>query len=531
MVNAKINATIRSFRGREWKLKNDQINPLTSLQAQLKLTRSNKTPFLPPPILGIKGSEQFITQILNAIRNKTKIGIFGDYDADGICSTVMWIKFFNKLGVPHIWYIPNRQDGYGPSETGINNLIKEDAKALLFLDCGTNSIELDSFDIPIFILDHHRIQSTPQKALIVNCHSADNSDYSIFCTSGLTIMMIWQLLDKLGLDRSFLSSIIDLACIGTIGDVMPLASFNKTIVKAGIEKMNKGLACPGILALIQTVCRGSITASTIAFNIVPCINAPGRVSNAAIAVNALLSDRNNSIKAALELEALNQLRRQMEKTLFSEAITQVDDKKNVIIVKSPDWHAGIVGIIAGRLKEEYAKTSFALYKSSNLWRGSARGSNVSSLIETSIEMNLAAGGGGHKAAGGICIKEQQLDKWIKWIENLEVEKDDQSLEIDAIINPRQLLSGFSDIKQFAPFGHANPAPRVLILGLIIKYVVIYKNEHLRLTFDSGASAIAFRCAKSWGANFKVGMFCDIVFSIEECGMVKIEDGRLSELGA
>lgn len=357
--------------------------------------------------------------------------------------------------------------------------------------------------------------------ILVNCHINDTDyPYEIFCTAGLSLLVIWELAKKFNLDEKFISSIVDLASIGTIGDVMPLVEFNKTIVKAGLKRIISGIANQCILELLPAT---KFAASSLAFYVVPCLNAAGRISQAYIAINALLAK--GSVKeSAMELQALNQRRKVMEKELLNEVLLNTDLSTNVIIARSAEWHPGLVGIIAGRLKEEFSKTAFVLYKIGNLWKGSARGNKVGELIEKSIKAGLAVSGGGHSAAGGVTVHEDKIYAWIEWVNEQEV-VNVNNIIIDAIAHESHLLQGFGDLAQFGPFGAGNPVPKFLLKNVWIKNTYFYEGGHMKLTLHNGVKIMAFRCG-SWMKEVKNGSVYDIVISVDEVGDIKLEDMRL-----
>jgi single-stranded-DNA-specific exonuclease len=478
-----------------------------------------------------------VEELISAIEKLSDctIGIFGDYDADGITSTAMWKQCFDLAGISNIAYIPNRSDGYGASTIGIDFLLSKNCKMILFLDCGTNSKEmLDKLDVTIGILDHHHTNEMPEKAILVNPYRNDYSDqdpYKILCTAGLSFLALIVFAKKFNIDSAFILSLLDLAAIGTLGDVMPLQGINRAIVKNGLKLINSNKR-----KSIQVLCdvmqlKRPIISSYIAFYLVPCINAAGRISDATIALKLLLSEDEEECQyLCATLRALNEQRKSIEDITTRQALLQIDPEKSFISVKHHEWHAGVVGVVAGQLKENFAKTSFVFYKHENLWKGSARGhnQNVGELIHKSVVLNLAESGGGHAAAGGIAVLETKFDEWENWTNEqiLLIGTQDEVIEIDGVISETGLKS-IADLTELGPFGPANPSPRLILKNVWLKNVTEF-NNHLRCTLNSGRSFFAFKSANSWGQNFKNGRYYDFILSVDEVGNVKIDDARFAE---
>lgn len=490
----------------------------------------------------------FAHQLLDFREKNLSIGVFGDYDADGITSVAIWTQFFIKIGIRHQIYIPNRADGYGASNKGIDFLSSK-TDVLLFLDCGSNSAELlDKLEMPVWIVDHHQVQTLPCKAKVINPYRTDvfvDTKYREICTAGLSFMFIKSFAHKFNLEEAFVKSLADLACIGTIGDVMPLNSFNRSCVKKGLELINAH-SRESITSLCEVLNIGIlqknqghyynkdvqvkpqksydlISYSKVAFYIVPCINAAGRLMDAKIALDWLLSTI-ESRKLSLTLNSLNLQRREIEKEMLKEI--QVDASEEILFLKDEKLSAGMVGIIAGRLKEMHSKTSFVFYKSDNMWKGSARSENhdLGKLIAKSVEIGLAESGGGHKMAAGISVSESKFNDWKQWM--LNQSKDELILEMPTEIDGFITEIGLNKIEKlspFSPFGPGNPVPKLILKAAWIKNVIA-QGEHLRCVLQSGKCIFAFRSANSWGIELKkrIGRHMDLLLSVDE-NSFKLED--------
>jgi single-stranded-DNA-specific exonuclease len=479
---------------------------------------------------GLIGIEDMIEKISAA----NFVGIFGDYDVDGITSTVMWKKFLDEIGIKNCIYIPSRQDGYGASEIGIQALLQQGVDLILFLDCGSASKDLiESIPVTVCILDHHQVQSGPN-ATIVNPHLSNiphEAIYKTLCTAGLSFLVLAKFARKVDKIQSCLS-LLDLCAIGTLGDMMDLNSFNRALIKRGLQLINSGSNL-GLTSLINELnLRQPITASDLAFYIIPALNAAGRISKADSSFNLLLSkDMSECAELSKILKALNARRKEIEEEVIQQAVISVDQTQKLLILKSPNWHPGIVGIIASRVKEMYSKTSFVLYKNSGLWKGSARSHNcnIGQLIQQSVTHGFALQGGGHAAAGGITICETRFDDWANWMQ-MNIPQDECLIETvlaDAEIE-ECLLGQITRLKDFGPFGNGNSAPKIILKNVWLRDVFVQKN-YLKCTLTSGMSFVGFRFNTDFinllqGAR---GRYVDILLSIDESGGAKIDDVRMA----
>ena len=541
---------VRSFKNKIWKVRESYSECFLESIARSR-TECRELSY---DAAELPEASLFAQELLEFAQKGFSIGIFGDYDADGITSVAIWIEFLRKIGIRHEVYVPDRADGYGASVQGIE-LLSSKTDGLLFLDCGSNSAELlDSLQMPVWILDHHQIQTLPSSAKVINPYRTDvvlDPKYREICTAGLSFMFVQSFASKFKLKEDFVESLADLACIGTVGDVMPLNFFNKICVKKGLELINAGsrqsiVSLCEVLGIGETVNQriqangGSsksaftqksynlINYSKVAFYLVPCINAAGRLMSAKLALDWLLSTF-DSHKLSLTLNSLNLQRREMEKEILEEI--RVDNSEDILFLKDERLHAGLVGIIAGRLKELHSKTSFVFYKSGENWKGSARseGHDLGKLIAESVALGFAEAGGGHKAAAGITVANNKFEAWKEWILNQSNHEPipEPSVEVDGFI-PELGLNRLANLESFAPFGPGNPIPKLILKAAWLKDV-IFSGEHARCILQSGRCIFAFRAANSWGIELKrrIGRHVDLLLSVDE-NSVKIEDAMESQ---
>lgn len=530
-----------SFKKKEWILPQNQNCNIIDDIIQKRFPEYSEEDiqnFLNPKIVNLAPNPFHLYNsdaFAKAIAAASKIGIFVDYDVDGVSSGAMWSIFFNKISKDHIIYFPNRSDGYGPSHKSIDYFRQNHCDLILFLDCGTSAVDVITpiTDMKICILDHHKPGNhTVQNAIIVNPYLSQQSDFYNLCTAGLSFLMI-GCVDKL-YNTKLTMTLLDLAALGTIADCMPLIGVNRAYIKRGLEIIQTN-ARPGIKALLILMKKNmhSINASTLGYYISSALNAAGRLDTSKTAFDLLVETQyDRARETAQTLINFNDQRKKIESDILSQAEHQVQQDQNCIIVRGDDWHPGVVGIIAGRLKEAYNKTTFAFYKKDNAWHGSARssGHDLSSIIANGIVDNIIAYGGGHHAAAGLCVNDAVFDEWIQWcqdtIAEYNIDDNNHKLYIDYILDVYDI---FPNIRTLSPFGYGNPNVLMLIKGLILKYVTQY-GEHLKLSFANyDKSYFAFRCASSWGKDLTryIGNKLDIVVSCDELSGF-IEDIMLSK---
>lgn len=473
---------------------------------------------MPDPFFFID-MEKAVARILTAVKLNQRIVILGDYDVDGISSTVLLMKFFEHIGIEFSYSIPNRmEDGYG---LNIKNLERYRDHLVITVDCGSNSIdELDyakENGIDVIVLDHHKMErGVSQSAIaIVNPHRPDEQNtYHYLCAAGVVFMCIVGInralrncgfYDEKKITEPKLIDYSDLVALATVCDVMPLIDLNRAFVSAGIKKMTERKNL-GINALIDLNEVSEISVETIAFSLGPKINAAGRIDSADIAVKLLSTKDSGEARGfALRLEELNRQRQSIEREIFEEAKAEIEENLNFICVSGKDWHVGVIGIVAGRLKERYHKPTFVVsIDESGKGRASCRsvpGVDISVLIAEAIQRKIIAGGGGHSMAGGFSINADKisafiefLKKEVKYTPQREILNADCYLSIEAI--SFDLLYAVS---RAGPFGIGFQYPKFVIPDLKVVSSRIVGKNHVQLCFEGNGKnlkGIAFRCADS-----------------------------------
>ena len=483
--------------------------------------------FLPNPFI-LKDMEKAADRTVKAIKNNEKIGIFGDYDVDGATSTAILGNYFNQIDRKTEIYIPDRKsEGYGPNQQGFEKLISNGSKLIFTVDCGTLSFDTINFsqskNTDVLVLDHHQSDlKLPNAFSIVNPNRFDDkSNLNYLCAAGVCFMFLVALNKKLreidwfkknNIDEPNLMNYLDLVSLGTVCDVVPLIGLNRAIVTQGLEvlknKLNLGLKT------LKNVCgiESNITTYHLGYVIGPRINAGGRVGKCSHGANLLLSkDSKETFKIATELESFNEERRLIESNMLKKIknTISINSDDPVIVLSGHNWHEGIIGIIASRLKEKYNKPTVIISVEKGLGRASARsvlGFDIGTVIISAVQNKILKKGGGHKMAGGFTIDENKIEEFKDFLKKkfLKIEKNLNKKNIllfDAKISPSALNeSFFSEINSLSPFGSANPEPKFVVENLELLKSSVVANKHIRSLLSapdgSAVKSIAFNAIKT-----------------------------------
>ena len=499
-----------SLSGKNWVLKkynqedisfikdNYALDEITSkLLSIRKIKKEEIVSFLNPLIKNVLPNpnnlidmQKSTLRTIKAISNNEKIAIFGDYDVDGATSTALLGNYFSKLNLDYEIYIPDRKnEGYGPSIESFKKLINKKVKIIYTVDCGTLSYGAIDYaktnNIDVIVLDHHQSEvNLPNAFSIVNPNRFDDkSDLQYLCAAGVSFMFLISLNRELRNTSWFtqnnilepnLIEYLDLVSLGTVCDVVPLVGLNRAIVKQGLEviKMKKNL---GIKTLLD-ICKIETKPSTyhLGFMLGPRINAGGRVGKCSHGANLLLNkDPKKSFKIASELDQYNKERQLLEKDLLHKILNQTKDYSNdpVLILSGNNWHEGVIGIVAARLKDKFNKPVIIISTKDGLGKASARsvvGFDIGSVIIGATQQNILLKGGGHKMAGGFSIKVENLDKLKEFVfrkfKNINMDlTSNKPLLLDSVISPSAInLDFFKKVDLLSPFGSGNPEPKFAI---------------------------------------------------------------------
>lgn len=456
--------------------------------------------------------------INDAIDNNVKIAIFGDYDCDGVVATALLYDYLKGRNVDVVAYIPDRMDeGYGMNCDAVDKLAKQNVKLIVTVDngisCAKEIAYAKSLGIETVVTDHHiPPQELPDAIAVVDPHQKDcPSSFKEICGAEVAFKLVCALDDKE--PEQMIERYADILAVATIGDVMPLVNENRSIVKAGINKI-KSSPNVGIAAILNMagIDKTDIDAGKISFGIVPRINAAGRMGSAYRAFQLLVC--NNAIQAlriAGPIDDDNVRRQQIEKDILKSAIETIEingyQYNRVIVISGKDWHFGVLGIVASRLCERYGKPTIVLSNENGIAHGSGRsfsGFNLYDAINSCVDILVKYGG--HELAAGVSVDIDKIDLFRKQINEYaqNCENVAPKINIDFRLNP----AGMSVDMAFAlntlePFGQGNPMPIFGIFGVTIeKITAIGSGRHLKLLCRKNGNAFQ---ALLFGMN--VQQFC------------------------
>lgn len=477
--------------------------------------------------------------INESIENGETIAIYGDYDCDGVTATALLYTYLQSRGVNALYYIPDRiNEGYGMTKGGIDALKSQNVSLIITVDNGISCFDeveyAKSLDIKVVITDHHLPPERIPDALAVVDPHLDTSFCFLkdICGAAVAFKLVCAIENAEPEEMMFCYG--DLAAIGTIGDVMPLVSENRSIVKAGLKslKENKRLGIAELLELCS-VDIDDLDASKVSFSVVPRLNAAGRMGSAERAFKLLVTERKEEAALlAKEVFEENINRQQTEKEILNEVFALVEQnefyKQPVIVVSGNDWHLGVIGIVAARLCEKYGKPAIVFSEQGELSFGSGRSIEGFSLYE-SIEKcsDVLEKFGGHAQAAGITVKSENIDIFRKAINDYAYSLPTAypTLKLDCKLNPVALSTDLAEsLKALEPYGHANAVALFGIFGVCLERITpIGNNKHLRLLFTKGETsfqAVRFSVSEE-EFEFCIGDILDIAVTLD----INLYNGR------
>lgn len=488
----------------------------------------------------MNGMDVAISRIEEAIKNNQKILVYGDYDVDGTTAVALVYSYF-KTHYQHLeFYIPDRYtEGYGISFQGVDYAADNNFKLIIALDCGIKSIDKIDYatkkGVDFIICDHHLPGETVPAAVAVLDPKMESSGYPFNELSGCGIG--FKLIQAYNIKNNFpeesLIPYLDLVAVSIAADIVPIVDENRILAYYGLQVLNsrKRKGFDAILNLAGF--KKQLSISDIVFTIAPRINAAGRIASGNTAVELLISDTpENALASSEEIDNTNTERKTLDQNITKHAFSMVDEDpenhlKKSTVLYHPDWHKGVVGIVASRLTEKYYRPTVVLTSNNGMASGSARSVkdfDVYKAIEQCSD--LLEQYGGHKYAAGVTLKTENIELFQKRFEKVVADSIDDYLltpevEIDAEIKLADLTPKFLRIlKQLAPFGPGNMAPVFLVRGVSDKgYARLVGNNHLKLDIyqqDSKMSfpAIAFNAGSKYEMLMQKSKF-DICFTVEE----------------
>lgn len=440
-------------------------------------------------------------RLADAIRSRERIAIFGDYDCDGITSAAILTEVVRVLGGQATPLLASRFDGgYGVSGAAVQRILDTRARLLVTCDCGSSdhdSLErLASHGIEAVVIDHHLVPERALPALgFLNPHRKDcGFAFKGLASCGLALSIAAALRKELGVDLD-LRYWLDLVAVGTVADVAPLTGDNRALVRAGLDAILKARR-PGMAALLDMakIPRDApLTGRDVAFRIAPHINAPGRLGSATIALELLLAkDEETARRLAAELEQISARRRTLSDDMLTEACAEIEaqgsEREAAIVIGRAGWNPGVVGIVAGRLADRFARPVVVVGFDGGIGRGSVRGPAGARLHDALAE---AAGAlvrfGGHQQAAGLEVEEAQLPVLRRlFVQAIErqgaVPARDEALDSWVLQPSDDPAAVLADLGRLEPCGFGNPRPRLVVEGKVVGAREV-KNGHLKLTLE------------------------------------------------
>ena len=457
----------------------------------------------------LKDMDKAAARITRAVDNMEKIAVYGDYDADGVTSTAMLYSYLETRGADVIFYIPQREgEGYGMNMGAVEYLKEQGVSLIVTVDNGISSVQevarANELGIDVVVTDHHRPQEIlPDAVAVVDAYRPDDtSPYKHFSGVGIAFKLLMALEDGAGDVEDLLEAYSDLAAIGTIGDIVPLTGENRTLIRAGLERLSQSDR-PGVQALLENagIAGKALTSTNVAFTLVPRINATGRMGAPERAVRLLISGYEEEAEVlSEEICADNEERRRVEAEIAEAAFADIEAKgymkDRVVVVDGENWHHGVIGIVASRVTERCGKPCMIISRGETEAKGSGRSIEGFSLFEAICACgDLLIKFGGHPMAAGITLKPENIEAFRKRINQYAAEHfpqmPTQTVTLDCKLNPAALSGSMAQsLTQLEPFGIGNPQPVFGLFNMELSNVTpVGGGGHLRLTLEKNGAVI------------------------------------------
>lgn len=475
-----------------------------------------------------------VDRIIKAIDNNEKTIIYGDYDVDGITSITVLTKFLKERGLDVNSYIPNRLDeGYGLNKAAIKNIADEGYKLIITVDCGISGTEeVDyaySLGMEVIVTDHHEpLEELPKALAVIDCKRKDSKyPFNSLAGVGVAFKLAQAIGIRLNLEEKEYLKYLDIVCIGTISDIVPLIDENRVIAKLGL-KLVEQTKSPGVKALLNAAAYKEVNSNTVSFGIAPRINACGRMGHERDALDLFLTE--NIVEANRITEKLNEYnkkRQEIEKRMFEEAIQKIEnesiEEKNAIVLSGENWHHGVIGIVASKITELYYKPSILICFEDEEGKGSGRsipGFDLHAALCSSSEYLEKYGG--HEMAVGLSLKRDKFEdfkiKFEKIAEEAHTEEFIPVIKVDKEINLRDItIDNVKNLNLLEPFGESNKTPIFVYKNLKIDSIrALSEGKHLKLTLKDGntiINAIGFNMGE-YSGEYLIGDKIDVIGVLE-----------------
>lgn len=455
--------------------------------------------------------DKAIDRILEAIDNNEKVLVYGDYDADGVTATNIIYTFLKDQGLDVAYYIPNRlKEGYGLNKPRLKEFKDMGYTLTITVDTGIVAFEealyCKEIGMDLVITDHHEVQDgkIPEAISVVDPKREEcDLEFKEIAGCFVAFKLVQALAEVIGMPEDYDKKFLSIVAIGTIADVMPLKSENRIAVEYGLKNIKEN-PNDGVRQLVKDL--NSITAMNIAFSVVPKLNAAGRLGEDTGAEMLMSSSEEEAQNILIQLNLLNEKRKQLVIDITKKVSEIVDNNqlhKNNVIVVEGDFHEGVVGIIASKIAEKYGKSAIILSKEGKVYKGSGRSNGTMSLFDTVNKVkHLTEKFGGHAAAVGMTISEENIEEFKNELYKIEIEEHPKEIYYDMLFNFKNISVDL--VKSFdilEPFGKENEKPVFLFKNVNVKK--IYEREKMVSALFSQENKQLF------GMTFSKDLFKDI----------------------
>ena len=495
----------------------------------LNPTRDNfHNPFSMPDM------QKAVDRIKKAIETNEKVMIYGDYDADGITSITVLKKFLSERGLEAGYYIPNRlNEGYGLNHNAIQTIYKEGYTLIITVDCGISGLKEIEYamelGLEVIVTDHHEPgEELPKCLAVIDAKRKDNQyPFNQLAGVGVVFKLIQAISMSLGLEAKEYLKYLDIVCVGTISDIVPLIDENRVIAKLGLKlvAMTKNI---GLKTLVSSIGYRQIDGTSVSFGIAPRINACGRMGEEKEALKLFLTQNMQEAREiTAKLNEHNVNRQVEEKRIFNEAVEQIEkqglNNKPCIVLGREDWHHGVIGIVSSKVTEIYFKPSILICFEGEEGKGSGRSipgfdlhdalMNCSTYIEKF---------GGHSMAIGITVKKENFEDFKKefeeYTQNSHISDIMPIIKIDKAVELKQIdLNMVKDLQLLEPYGEANKMPIFLLNNLKVQAIrSLSEGKHLKLKLSQDnyiVDAIGFNMGEL-AHKYQIGDKIDVVGALE-----------------
>ena len=494
-----------------------------------------------PSFEGMAGIPEAVGHIADAVQAREPICIYGDFDADGVTAASALVEFFKGAGYPVQYFIPDRADhGYGFHPQVVKQLAEEGVRLIITVDLGITGHEAcrtaRQLGVKVVITDHHEIDaSLPEADAVVNPHQPQCSFHDEDLTGvGIAFFLAGALRAEF-VKRGMASrgdmdikKLLDLVAIGTIADIAPVTGVNRPLIKTGLDLLSEEKR-PGIAAL-KKVCGMSkrpVNYGNVAFNLAPRVNAAGRIASGKTAVELFTTtDLDKAKSLAADLEAFNEKRKQIETEVHQTARKMVADNPHLerlktLVVVGRDWNPGVIGIVAGRIQEEFHRPTVVISLDGDTGRGSGRSVRGFDLHEALASCSKHLEGfGGHQQAAGITIRAGEIESFMVAFESfgrkrITPEMMVKVFDVDAWCDLAELdEQTVVQIDSIAPFGIGNPKPIFAVKKARVIFKALIKDAHLKLRLAVGPAVLTAMGWRMAGRYRDVGDYLDVAFTVE-----------------